>query len=493
MRTNKINYNAPFLRSFILIIFGLLLNSCNDQLDDYSFETDDILTVSVSNPEVVLDERFADNKVTINWTTGSNQGTNASISYVLEIDKLGNDFSSPLIYDIGKNKFSYSFDYKTLNSILLNTFNVLPDEVQELEVRITANVSDSSVETQTDTCSFLITPYLPVSTQLFIVGSATPVGWDIINAIELTPSAEKSGLFYYEGLLSPGTFKFAVNTEACWCQDFYTQDPSDSGRVIHNIGGSGDDIQWEITEGGKYKIEVDILELTINIEQSSDPLFSQIWIVGDASPSGWNIDSPEEFTRTSNPFVFTYEATFVPGEFKIFAGELGDWCGQWYRPLVNGQDLSSTDVEQNSGCDVDNKWIITDVTQGRYKITLDTFNTTVKIEKVNLYLIGDAGPNGWDIANPSPFTYENGLYTFTAELGADNATGEFKISKFKGNWCDGEWINSATPDQSIYDTSFIYTQGCDGPDNKWRLKEGESGTYLFTIDLEQGTMTITKQ
>ena len=67
------------------------------------------------------------------------------------------------------------------------------------------------------------------------------------------------------------------------------------------------------------------------------------------------------------------------------------------------------------------------------------------------------------------------------------------ISKFTGNWCDGDWINAATASQSIFDTDFIYTTGCDGPDNKWKLKEGEAGNYEIRVDLDAETITITAQ
>lgn len=488
-----LNLRRVFLLTMVAIT-GILSIACdNEELDDTSFATDDVLSVSVTSPDEILSERFAENKLTINWTTGSNKKTGSSISYLLEIDKAGNDFSSAMQYEMGKNQFLFSMNHKTLNEILLNSFNAAPNASMELEARVTAIFGDASLENQMATTTFMVTPYLPVSRNLFIIGSATPAGWDISSAIALIPSETKTGAFFYEGLLSPGSFKFAVNTEGCWCQDFYTQDPSNSSALVHNIGGSGDDIQWEITTGGNYKIEVNLVELTIKIEESEEPPFSEIWMVGDASPSGWNVDTPQGFTRSSNPFIFTYEAVFVPGDFKIFAGPAGDWCGQWYRPLVNGQDLGSNEVAQNSGCETDNKWSITTATQGRYRITLDTFNTTVKIEKVNLYMVGDGGPNGWNIATPTPFDLIDGVYTFTGELGESNETGEFKISKFKGDWCDGEWINAAIPSQSILNTNYIITQGCDGPDNKWQLKTGEAGTYKILINLEQGTMEIMKQ
>ncbi|MFO7673248.1 MAG: SusF/SusE family outer membrane protein, partial [Lutibacter sp.] len=313
MKKINIKYFAKILFS---LSFALFLFSCDEELTDDSFASDDVLTVSVASPDVILEERFTENKVTINWTTGSNKDTGASISYLLEIDKAGNNFSMPLEYDMGKNQFLFSFNYKTLNQILLNTFNAVPNTAIELEARVTATFGDGTVAPQTATTTFMVTPYQPVSSQLFIVGSATPIGWDISKAIELSASSTKAGVFIFEGLLSPGNFKFAVSNDGCFCQDFYTQDPLNAMAIVHNIGGSGDDIQWEITNGGKYKIEVNLVELTIKIEKSEDPMFSKIWILGDASASGWNINAPEEFTRSSNPFIFTYEGVFVPGDFK---------------------------------------------------------------------------------------------------------------------------------------------------------------------------------
>ena len=126
-------------------------------------------------------------------------------------------------------------------------------------------------------------------------------------------------------------------------------------------------------------------------------------------------------------------------------------------------------------------------------ITINQYNKSIKIEKVMLYIIGDGGPNGWNIGTPEPMAIENGFYVFEGELGADNATGEFKFSKYKGDWCDGDWLISATPNQSVTDGSYIIRHGCEGDDNKWKLKDGEAGNYKITIDLDNEAMTIVKQ
>lgn len=483
---------------FSLIMVSLL--SCNDDLVDPSFDTQDTLEINISDNEIVLQELFFDAAIDLNWSSGTNQNTGAAIKYTLQMDQASGDFSNPiatLVTDV-QNTYSFSTNYGNLNQLLLDN-GLEPDHSYDLTARITANVSDASVPIQTASVNFTATTFKPVTQHLYIVGDATQNGWNIANATELAASMEQRGVFVYEGVLKPGNFKFAVSQEECWCQDFYTQDETDDGKIIYNVGGSGDDLQWSVETEDNYRLILDLLNKTISIEtyvpvDPDEPAFPNLWIVGDASESDWNVDSPVAFTQNeNNPVEFSYEGTFAPGNFKIFAGPLGDWCGDWYRPSVDNQDLISGPVVQSAGCDVDNKWIITEETKGRYKIEINTIDNTITFKKVDLYLIGDGGPNGWNINTPDPMTYDNGEYVFVGALGADNPIGEFKISKFAGDWCDGDWINPAAPNQSIYNVAFINTSGCDGPDNKWKLQAGQAGNYEIRINLDTEVLTITSQ
>ena len=73
--------------------------------------------------------------------------------------------------------------------------------------------------------------------------------------------------------------------------------------MIYNEGGSGDDIQWNIEEGGNYKVTVDLLELKISIEKLAGPAFSDLYIVGTATSVGWNMPSSEAFVQSADdPF-----------------------------------------------------------------------------------------------------------------------------------------------------------------------------------------------
>lgn len=496
MRTMNSNLN---LKRFYVVTLALLLgviSSCDkEELEDHSLENvDNELVLSVSEQNLELEERFIGNELSFTWSSGTNRGSGASIKYTLAIDHAGNDFSEPLLSLVegGKSQYMVSIDHGTLNQRLLNK-GLEAGDTYELEARLTAEVTDPSVEDQMSKTTFSVGTFKPVSNKLFIVGDATPKGWDIANAFELSASGSQRGVFNYEGPLTAGNFKFAVSQDDCMCQDFYTKDLDNDSAIVFNEGGSGDDIQWTVIEEGNYKIRVDLLNKSISIDPVEDAPFSKLWIVGDATESGWDIESPAEFTQSSeDPFIFTYKGNFNPGEFKIFAGPTGDFCGDWYRPMEDDFGLMNSAVEQNTGCERDNTWLVTEDTAGRYQVTLNTADNTIRFEEIKLYIIGDGSPAGWDIENPVELIYENGDFVFNGELGAGNPTGEFKFANQSGDWCGGEWVNPATAGQALDNTDFMRTLGCEGPDNKWKLQDGDAGIYEIRINLDTETMSITR-
>jgi hypothetical protein len=489
----KILY-LPIIQYLTIIMVMIFIYSC-DQEDIIIPTAEEVrLELTASDLLLTLNQRQISNTIEFTWTTGSNKGTGASIEYLLEIDKKGSNFSSALVSYMGKAIYSKSFTYGEFNEMIISDWSN-PDEEVTLEARVIAKINSSEVEADTsDVIELVITPYLPVTNELYIFGSATEVGWDITNAIQLTPESQDPTIFVFEGTLLPGTFKFPVNRNDDFGQDMYMRDVNDATKIYLHKGGEPDDNQWEIIEPGVYKITISLLDLTIDIVKKSDievPPFNNIYIVGDGSNSGWNVDSPEAFTQSeTDPMIFIYKGLLSEGSIKFLAGATGDWCGEWYRPLNDAEPLTSTEVEQNSGCDVDNKWAVTAGDVGFYKITLDTREVTVKFEKISIYMIGDAGPNGWNIGTPAAMaTTNNGIFTYSGPL----TEGELKFSKFTGDWCEGEWLNAATADQTITDGQFITTFGCDGPDNKWRVTSATAGNYDITIDLNAESISIVKQ
>ncbi len=487
------NSNLNLKRFYVVtlaVVMGVISGSCDkDELKDPSLENiDNELVLNVSEQNLELEERFIGNELNFTWSSGTNGGTGAAIKYTLEIDHAGHDFSDPLLTLVEgvQNQYMASIDHGTLNHRLLNS-GLEAGNSYELEARLTAEITDASVEAQVSKMAFSVGAYKPVSNSLFLVGDASPNGWDISNAAELN-AANQRGVFIYEGILSAGNFKFAVSQDDCFCQDFYTKDPDNDNQIVYSEGGSGEDVQWTISEEGNYTLRVDLLNKTIEVTPVEDAPFSELFIVGDATESDWNLDNPTAFTQSElDPFVFNYEGNFAPGEFKIFAGPMGDWCGDWYRPQVADKALENGEVTQAAGCEPDNTWLVTEETSGRYRISLNTANNTIRFNKVNLHIVGDAGPNGWNINNPAPMEYINGDFVYEGPL----TPGEIKFSKYQGEWCDGDWVNPAENGQSITNTEFVTIVGCEGPDNKWKLSADDSGDYEIRINLDTETLTIT--
>ena len=252
---------------------------------------------------------------------------------------------------------------------------------------------------------------------------------------------------------------------------------------------------------GRYKITVNLATENISIEEVAVTSYSNLYIVGDATESGWDINNPKAFTQSeTDASIFTYEAKLSPGNFKI-STFTGDWCdGEWLNSAeANQAILETSEFIITQGCDgPDNQWVVTEETQGRYTITVDITEGTLNFEELTsefseLYAIGDASPNGWTPQNPSeafiPSPTDPFVFTYEAYLSA----GELKIATFQGEWCDGKWLNASEADQSLTNAEYIVTTGCDGPDNKWIVTAETEGNYLITVDLYSETIIFEAQ
>lgn len=224
-----------------------------------------------------------------------------------------------------------------------------------------------------------------------------------------------------------------------------------------------------------------------------------VYMVGDMGPAGWSIGNPTPmFKDVVNPKIFNWKGALKAGELK-FSTFKGDWCdGQWIKAANADQSITVGDYIITNGCDgADNKWRLQPGEVGNYSVTVNLETAKVSFEPLpagytNLYLLGDAAPAGYNLADPTPMVQSgtnSNVFTWEGELKA----GELKISTFKGSdWCGGQWINAATSNQSVSAGGFIITNGCNGPDNKWKLSAEEAGKYTITIDVLNQTISFVK-
>ena len=109
---------------------------------------------------------------------------------------------------------------------------------------------------------------------------------------------------------------------------------------------------------------------------------STLYMVGDATPNGWDIGNPTPLTATeADPLIFTWEGSLNKGEIKLCL-TTGSWDAPFIRPLVNGTEISRTAITNakfgmHAG-DPDDKWRVVDA--GKYRLTFDLRNWTMSTE-----------------------------------------------------------------------------------------------------------------
>jgi hypothetical protein len=106
--------------------------------------------------------------------------------------------------------------------------------------------------------------------QVYMVGSATPVAWDINKAIAMTPTSGSTDEFSWEGPLVAGEIKFP--TAKSWSSDTFMA--ATAGQSITNnkamltLNGSPDQ-KWLLTnsDAGKYKITLNTKDQTVTFKK----------------------------------------------------------------------------------------------------------------------------------------------------------------------------------------------------------------------------------
>jgi hypothetical protein len=114
---------------------------------------------------------------------------------------------------------------------------------------------------------------------LYLVGDATPKGWDISNATPLIVDGSNSALFSWSGSLTAGAFKIttAKSFDSGWDWIHPLTQSQDLNLTTYEIlaSGSGSDNQWLVSNADDYNITINLQNATIDIQQA--PLSVEIF------------------------------------------------------------------------------------------------------------------------------------------------------------------------------------------------------------------------
>lgn len=472
-------------------IVALLSFGCEEKIITDKGET--ALELKASSDSVACDQRASSSEaLQLTWTSGTNAGTGAAISYLFEMDLKGNDFQGGMKFDIGKTDSRViSFTHKELTDTLLYFFPDIPLETySEFEARVTATVASPDVPTQVSPVITLkIAPYKWRILTIYLIGDAAPNGWDNQLATAMTADYDNMSLFTWEGVLKKGELKF-ITQLGSWLP-CYVRDENDPGKMVFRENEEDyPDNKWNIESAGIYRIEMNTEALTIQFSKTGDVEEEKhLYMVGDATPGGWDSNLATELTEDeNNAGRYSWQGALNAGELK-FITELGSFLPCYVR---DENDPGKMVFRENEEDCPDYKWEITSA--GNYHIELDINNLTISITLLgetgkyeHIWMIGDATPGGWswdkvtEMAknpdNPNEFSYDGYL-----------SAGEIKFPlEINHDW-SGQFI--LAPEANCAPTeNGTYVVG-NQPDNKWKITE--AGNYRIVINAADETISFTR-
>ncbi|MBE0651302.1 MAG: SusF/SusE family outer membrane protein [Bacteroidales bacterium] len=467
------------LRIISFLVVVMMIASCQpDKLPAPSTPAGPLaVTSSTDNLALVQTATSAGTTaLTFNWTTGTNHGTGSSIAYLLQIDKKGDNFANPLQFDMGKGAYSKSFMVSEFNDYLLNHWNVPAGTVVQLEARVVDTVfSDPKVTDVSKTVEISASPYQPVSTTLYLIGDATSAGWDATKAVALSPTKTDPTTFAYRGLFNAGNFEFITTLGKML--PAYIQG-ADTTKIVYRTDSTQADNQFTIKTSGVYSVTVSLLDLSVKVQKMDLPPYDSLFIVGDASPNGWDISNATPLVHDSvNPFIFTYQGVLNAGQFKFPVNRNTDWGQDMYMMASD-----STMYLHHGGASDDNKWTI--AKKGFYTLTLNLLDNTIKINRTELYIVGSATPIGWSIDKAIALTEDptdGCIFTYSGPMVA----GEFKFPVNRNtDWGQDMYMR-------VNDSTMYRHVGGAPDDNKWNITD--PGNYVITANIQTMKLSIKKQ
>ena len=314
------------------------------------------------------------------WTAGTNHGTGSAIAYTIDMDREGNNFASPLSWEIGRTADrTLALGHKLLADTLQLTYPDMPDEQYEVfELRVRAKVLMSGEQQVSPVVKVAIAYNTTSLNELYLIGDATPNGWDLARATPLVPDMTNFTTFTWSGKLHKGEFKL-LTTTADW-MPCYVCDSTDAGKMVYRpTEDAYPDFKWTVAKPGSYRITADIKALTIDIEYLGGETYEHIYMIGDATPGGWSWDNLTEMQHPE-PNIFTWQGNLNSGQIKFPTEVKSDWSGEMiYAPTPDCAPSVNGTFDIHTG-DPDYKWQINEA--GQWSIRINISDTTISFTKL---------------------------------------------------------------------------------------------------------------
>lgn len=256
------------------LVVGLLA-SCEKKISEITYQngTPPVLTANRTSLPLAFATASSE-AVKLSWTNPNYQFSTGSssqdVSYLIEIDTTGANFTNPARKVIGLAKEnSLAITQNDLNDYLLNQLNLKAGMAHNIEFRVTSTLANSAVPLNSNILKYTVTPYAippkvtpPASGQLFIVGNATPggdaTGWN--NPVP-TPSQQFTKLTETTYTITVALFAsksyLLLPVNGSWSAKYGAIGANGTNSPLEDdFRADGGDL-ISPTTSGNYKIDVD--------------------------------------------------------------------------------------------------------------------------------------------------------------------------------------------------------------------------------------------
>lgn len=364
-------------------VAALGITACDklDPLPQYGLGVDPVAAVSSSNIAPAPADSLKD-ALTVSWSDPGYATDTNKVKYLVQIDSAGRNFSKASTREvIGKR--STTFTARELNNIML-AWGFAFNKAYDLDVRVISSYNNNNEKRNSNVIKIKGTPYkipprveLPSSGKLFLVGDASDGGWSNpvpVPSQEFTRLDETTwvGIFNMKG----GKQYLVLPVNGSWDNKYSVANNSVPGL---NTGGdfkynAPDNFPGPATDG-VYKVVLDFQagKFTVTPFTQQHGLPANIFIVGDATPGGWNNPVPvpsQQFTRVNSVTWEMPSIALTNGKKFLLLPENGNWGKKFGEGAVSGFFVpEGSDIPAPSA-------------SGNYKITVSFADNSIKYVKL---------------------------------------------------------------------------------------------------------------
>lgn len=410
---------------------------------------------------------------TFTWTPSFN-GYTGTITYTIQYDSAGKNFSSPQEIAVGNNVLTKSLTQAEVNTSAMNE-GVAGGSTGRIEYRLKATTAQGAVAFS-NAVGITVNTYVPLLS-FYMPGSyqgSTGHGsdWTPDNAPELIRDLrpEAFNKLYYTYIYLPAGAKFKFTQGRSWNVNY--------GGSNGNLEQNGPD--FSVTNAGWYRISIDIANMKYDIREG------RMGFVGGATGADWNPGNtfPNYAMGAVGTNLFVGVTTFTTGGWKLIDNN------EWNNGDITATNTRSYGSNGPSGSTlIPNGPNMPDIsTAGRYRVIWDgrdVNNVKYFMSPANeMRVVGDGieGVNDWDPGSSPQMAYNgNGIWTITIALKANK-----DIKFLAGNaWGAFDYEDASGGSQAVGAPRSMQWDG--GPNFKTPTV---AGTYTITLDEQKQTITI---